>query len=357
MRRLAICLLCGLPGSGKSTLARSLEKHWLSESVFVITYDDVITADSFAEGPRRALGESREISSLSAEPERDETSVWKQHRQHILGYLEHLIVAVLNSSGLVCPESRSEETWHRFVDCLARQGLVSPARLDDGSPCHITNIPENNATCLVLDDNFYYQSMRYEVYQLACKYSLGFCQIYLQCPVECCLMRNRSRAVPVPDQTIWLMEKKMEIPNPRKNTWEQNSLVLDSSALTEENPGISDLLKEAVENPLRPLQEDSKDKDKDRAVCAANILHQADQSLRRSISETMQSVKGTISVQEMKLVAQELHGAKSRLLEQLKQSMSQKELLAFGAHTANDTLFLFKEQTEHIVYPYLCKAT
>ncbi|KAF2975087.1 hypothetical protein EK904_004142 [Melospiza melodia maxima] len=71
--------------------------------------------------------------------------------------------------------------------------------------------------------------MRYEVYQLARKYSLGFCQLFLECPVECCLQRNRLRSDPVPEQTIQLMARKIEMPDPRKNTWEQHSLILSSS--------------------------------------------------------------------------------------------------------------------------------
>lgn len=64
--------------------------------------------------------------------------------------------------------------------------------------------------------------------------SLGFCQIFLDCPVETCLKRNGQRPQPLPDETIQLMERKIEKPNPEKNAWEHNSLVIQSSACSSE---------------------------------------------------------------------------------------------------------------------------
>ncbi|XP_063291361.1 L-seryl-tRNA(Sec) kinase isoform X1 [Pelobates fuscus] len=346
-RRLALCLLCGLPASGKSTLAESLRKRASPHEsvVVVVTYDDVITAASFSEGL------ARQASGISAEPGGEETSLWKQFRHLLLQYIEQLIDAFLNSSGLVQPLCVSEKTWHRFIGCLERQGLILNAASDVKTSSLTLNIPENNSLCLVLDDNFYYQSMRYEVYQLARKYSAGFCQIYLHCPVDCCVMRNRSRACPVSDQTICLMEQKIEKPNAKKNTWEQNSLIIDSSEKDSmQDSKIPDLISQALENPITPVEEDYERKqEQDRAICAANILHQADKIYRRLISETMQTIKGTISVEEMKMLAQELQRAKSKLLEKLRQSMSLR------VPCAADMMFLIKEQVDNIVHPYLFK--
>lgn len=109
----------------------------------------------------------------------------------------------------------------------------------------------------LLDDNFYYPSMRYEVCQLArkCKNllinwichltlygssnigltssdvadSLGFCQVYLQCDLESCISRNQSRSQPVPTEVILEMVKRLESPNPHKNSWEINSITLNST--------------------------------------------------------------------------------------------------------------------------------
>ncbi|NP_001121470.1 L-seryl-tRNA(Sec) kinase [Xenopus tropicalis] len=354
-RKVAICLLCGLPGAGKSTLARSLSTRTSQQRFATISYDEIITAEAFRPELHDELYEqSREISRSSALLKNPETSPWKQHRQYLLEYLEHLIVALLNSSALAPPHGTSDGTWHRFVGCLQEQGLISSSGSSVETGTHSVKIPENDEVCLVLDDNFYYQSMRYEVYQLARKHSLGFCQIYLHCPVESCLLRNKGRPVSIPEGTIWLMDKKIQKPNPEKNSWEQNSLVLHSAQLIKaDDPRIIKLVNQAMANPLRPLQENLEIKDKDRAITAASILHQADQSIRRFISETMRRVKGAVSAQEMKVVAQELQSAKSEFLEDLKKSLSEKGIQPTTERSAATIVSLFKEQTDHIVQPFL----
>lgn len=60
--------------------------------------------------------------------------------------------------------------------------------------------------------------------------SLGFCQLFLDCPLETCLLRNGQRPQPLPNETIRLMERKIEKPNSEKNAWEHNSLVIPSSS-------------------------------------------------------------------------------------------------------------------------------
>jgi tRNA uridine 5-carbamoylmethylation protein Kti12 len=44
------------------------------------------------------------------------------------------------------------------------------------------------------------------------------------------LKRNGERSQPLPDETIQLMGRKIEKPNPEKNAWEHNSLIIQSSA-------------------------------------------------------------------------------------------------------------------------------
>ncbi|KAM4637134.1 L-seryl-tRNA(Sec) kinase [Discoglossus pictus] len=354
-RQLGLCVLCGLPGAGKSTLTQMLSRGACAQHIIIITYDDIITAEAFSVELCSPQCESREVSSEKHSTGEEETSLWKQHRRHLLVYIEQFIVALLSCSVLVAPPGSKKRSWNHFVQCLISQDILSCAGADLDSPHHLMNIPENSAMYMVLDDNFYYQSMRYEVYQLARKYSLGFCQIYLHCSLEQCLQRNRHRPHPVPDTTVCLMEEKMEKPNPEKNPWEQNSLSLDTSKqIRIADSRIIDLLNEALQNPLSPLQEDTEAKDKDRAICAASILHQADQSLRRLISETMKTMKGTISAQEVKFVARDVQNVKSKLLDNLRQSMSERNL-PHRTDPAPDIETLFKEEINQILQTYLSK--
>ncbi|XP_010713230.1 L-seryl-tRNA(Sec) kinase, partial [Meleagris gallopavo] len=218
----------------------------------------------------------------------------------------------------------------RFLSCFAEQGLL-PGR-DGGDP-------GVRPLCVVLDDNFYYRSMRYEVFQLAREYSLGFCQLFLECPLELCLQRNRLRGSPVPEGTICRMAQRVELPEPEKNPWEQNSLILSSSACTPEEQcdaglmeafhvQIINLLGAALENPVKQYKENTEQKEADRAICAASAVHQADQTCRRIISQTMKEAKDkNVLPSEMKSLAEELNKLKAEFLEDLRH----------GSHVENES--------------------
>ncbi|KFP74869.1 L-seryl-tRNA(Sec) kinase, partial [Apaloderma vittatum] len=205
---------------------------------------------------------------------------------------------------------------------------------------------------LVLDDNFYYQSMRYEVYQLARKYSLSFCQLFLECPLECCLQRNRLRSHPLPDQTICLMARKIEMPDLEKNSWEQNSLILNSLDCTlEDNEQIISLLATALENPVKQNEENTEQKEADRAICAASSVHQADQACRRVISQTMKDAKDkNILPSEMKSLAEELNKLKAEFLEDLRQGDGLKNQ---SSGPATRAISSFQREATNVVNKYI----
>ncbi|KAF6110937.1 phosphoseryl-tRNA kinase [Phyllostomus discolor] len=93
------------------------------------------------------------------------------------------------------------------------------------------------------------------------------------------------------------MARKIEEPNPKKNAWEHNSLTVQSPACSSAaSPALTDLLLAALENPVRYVEENVEQKETDRIVCSTNILHQADQMLRRIVSQTMKEAKGTLGV-------------------------------------------------------------
>ncbi|KFV56776.1 L-seryl-tRNA(Sec) kinase, partial [Gavia stellata] len=211
---------------------------------------------------------------------------------------------------------------------------------------------------LILDDNFYYQSMRHEVYQLARKYSLSFCQVFLECPLECCLQRNRLRSHPLPDQTIHLMAKKIEMPDLKKNTWEQNSLILKCFDCTsEDNEQIIRLLATALENPVKQNEENTEQKEADRAICAASTVHQADQTCRRIISQTMKDAKDkNILPSEMKSLAEELNKLKAEFLQDLRQGSDLKNQSCIQnpcSDPATSVISSFQHEAANVVNKYI----
>uniref|UniRef100_A0A8C3N8K9 Uncharacterized protein n=1 Tax=Geospiza parvula TaxID=87175 RepID=A0A8C3N8K9_GEOPR len=326
--RVGLCLLCGLPAAGKSTLGRALSRRlpqWPGWACALLAYDELIPPEAFRTSPSPSL------------------PGWKQSRRELLQCLEGLLRALLTGAPLPGP---AQPGWPRFLRCCRREGLLPAPDGDPGAA--------SRPLVLLLDDNFYYQSMRYEVYQLARKYSLGFCQLFLECPVECCLQRNRLRSDPVPEQTIQLMARKMEMPDPRKNTWEQHSLILSSSdGISEDDEQIMNLLATALENPERPNEEDTEQKEAARAICAASAVHQADQACRRAISEAMQDAKGkNVLPSEMKSLAEELNKLKAEFLEDLRQG---KTLKTQYYDPATSVLSSFQQEASKVVNKYILK--
>ncbi|NXA08507.1 PSTK kinase, partial [Sapayoa aenigma] len=268
---------------------------------------------------------------------------WKRSRRELLRCLERFLQWLLAGTPLPGP---AQPGWERFQRCCRREGLLPAAGTARAAAAR--------PLLLLLDDNFYYQSMRYELFQLARKYSLGFCQLFLECPLECCLQRNRLRSDPVPEQTICLMARKIEMPDVKKNAWEQNSLILRSSEyISEDNEQIINLLATALENPVVPNEEDTEQKEADRAICAASAVHQADQTCRRVISQAMKGARDkNVPPSEMKSLAEELNKLKAGFLEDLRQGKIQKPQYS---DPATSVISSFQHEAINVVNKYTLK--
>ncbi|NWZ50964.1 PSTK kinase, partial [Haliaeetus albicilla] len=285
---------------------------------------------------------------------------WKRSRRELLQCLERFLRAVVTGDPLSAPATAAQPAWERFLACCHGQGLLSSAESDAGAGRSWTLAATSRPLYLILDDNFYYRSMRYEVYQLARKYSLSFCQLFLECPLECCLQRNRLRSHPLPDQTICLMARRIEMPDLKKNAWEQNSLILKSFDCTsEDNEQIISLLAAALENPVKQNEENTEQKEADRAICAASTVHQADQTCRRIISQTMKDAKDkNIPSSEMKSLAEELNKLKAEFLEDLRQGNELKNQSCIqNQHSdpATSVISSFQHEATNVVNKYILK--
>ncbi|XP_023493557.1 L-seryl-tRNA(Sec) kinase isoform X1 [Equus caballus] len=341
-QKLGLCVLCGLPAAGKSTFARALSHRLQQErgwAVCVVAYDDVMPDAFLREASARPL-----------------PSQWKLLRQELLKYLEYFLMAVINGCQMSAPPDRTEAMWEDFITCLKDQNLISSAACEAQSCYLLTKTAVSGPLFLILDDNFYYQSMRYEVYQLARKYSLGFCQVFLDCSLETCLQRNGQRPQALPAETIHLMERKIEKPNPEKNAWEHNSLTIQSPACSPEaSLKLTDLLLTALENPVKCVEDNVEQKETDRITCSTNILHQADQTLRRIVSQTMKEAKDAqVLPYNLKLLAEELNKLKAEFLEDLRQG--NKKYLCFQQTTdIADVISSFHYEKDNTVQKYFSK--
>nr|XP_006630590.1 PREDICTED: L-seryl-tRNA(Sec) kinase isoform X1 [Lepisosteus oculatus] len=310
--RACLCLLCGLPAAGKSTLARALagELRQSGWDCLVLSYDELIPEEAF------------ELRPGEADIPINTHSSWKLHRQKVLRYLDDFLQRsprdALGVSGL--QTNREGETWRRFVHCVQQQRQLQ--RLQNHSdPLRSTaSQPSTTPLLILLDDNFFYQSMRYEVYQLARKHSLGFCQLYLYCEVSSCLSRNQQRQCPLPDKVIVEMAQRMEPPDLNRNPWEQNSLVLSSTDCTTQEciKNIIGLFGTALDNPLKPIQDNTEEREAARLCCASSVVHQVDQACRRLVSQAMQVARDNkVPQSDMRILAAELNQLKGSFLEDL----------------------------------------
>uniref|UniRef100_UPI003AABC12E L-seryl-tRNA(Sec) kinase-like n=1 Tax=Centroberyx gerrardi TaxID=166262 RepID=UPI003AABC12E len=296
-----LCVLCGLPAAGKSTLARTVSKLAAQQGrrSTVVPYDDLIPDHAFQ---LKVVEDDGRLQQTQTE--------WRLHRQAVLQCIEQFLrkPQVLAEPPTSCHINAA--AWGRCV-----RALLEPKSLD------------RSPLLILLDDNFYYPSMRYDVYQLARKCSLGFCQVYLHCAVESCISRNQSRSQPLPTEVILEMAKRLESPNPQKNSWEESSVALNS---TDNLPKgdiqrLMELISSALSNPLSPVDDNVEQKEADRLKCATSVVHQADQACRRLVSEAMKNAReNKVPPERMRSLAAELNESKTRFLHNLRKQFLQE---------------------------------
>lgn len=299
-----LCIFCGLPASGKSTLARAVialtaKQGWRAT---VVSYDEMILDEAFR------------IRSVDDHDLQQPLTEWKVHRQAMLHCIEHMLQNPQGMAPLAPSCHINSDAWRLCVQSLQLTGTVENSKT------------EQSPMLILLDDNFYYPSMRYEVYQLARKYSLGFCQVYLHCPVEVCIDRNLKRPQHLPTKVILDMARRMEPPSVGRNSWEKNSITLDSTSnLSEEDmQRLLELLSCSLNNPPSPMKDDAEQKEADRLRSASSVVHQADQACRRLVSEAMKSAKESkVPPECMRSLSAELNESKTRLLHNLRKQVLQ----------------------------------
>ena len=180
-------------------------------------------------------------------------------------------------------------------------------------------------TILLIDDNNYLPSMRYQYFQLARKCTAGFAQLHFSCDINLAKSRNRSRREEnvVPDQVIDTMSSKLEAPNPFSNKWEAFSFTLqvNETHQFENLDTIQAIINAAADNPVKEVTPNvsEEEREKDRVVCNANVIHQSDKLLRTLVNKKMISLKKNChSKEDMSVAGKRIYSVKNELLEDLK---------------------------------------
>ena len=206
--RPSLLLLCGLPGSGKSTLAR-----WLASA-------------AGAERLRSALGVrsllvhhlcfDAIVATMEAEAGASEfqPELWHAARERALQ---------------VTRERLDPSTAGTLANGEGLQGLGALASSSSSSECLGCEGGATNAEVLVLDDNFYYRSMRRPYYKLARERGVGLAILCLDVDADVAVARDarRSGRERVGETTIRLMEAALQWPGSDGAAWEAGaSLVI-----------------------------------------------------------------------------------------------------------------------------------
>uniref|UniRef100_A0A1I8FXB4 L-seryl-tRNA(Sec) kinase n=2 Tax=Macrostomum lignano TaxID=282301 RepID=A0A1I8FXB4_9PLAT len=274
----ALLIVMGLPGCGKTTLCSSLCRSPLLPAASAPDSATIrchhVEFDSFV--PDSAV-------QIGANYDSDEASSWKLARQALLKSLDKLLCRLVNGS----------KTYFSDDDDASLEpdltGLMTEAEMK----------PADWGRVILLDDNFYYASMRHAVFQLARHYSCGFGTVYLKASLAQLKLVNSIRDKPVPPAVIDRMWERLEAPNPERNPWEKFVCLFGQSDLgfldsaghysdSSVNGRLHSLIRDCLANPFEPPADPelaAKQAAEAREVCSMSLLHQADLRLRAIVSD------------------------------------------------------------------------
>ena len=281
-----ICLvvLIGVPGSGKSTFCELYSDYLTAKNCCCIhvCYDKLIPLETQAKM-------------------REEQGSWKAEREKIVEAVDQVLKIRTESDDL-------KDIDDVYVDKIIAKAVIK------------TNLKR---TVVLIDDNNYLPSMRYDYYQLARAHKIGFAQLHFSCDLVLAKKLNGSRLAEsqVPDEVIENMADKLEPPNPFSNKWEAFSFSLPvQDSVTHNLELVESIVQAATANPVTPVETVSEEvREKDRVACSASLVHQADKYLRGMVNKRMTELRTQgLSKESMKEVSQTIYSVKGEVLEDLK---------------------------------------
>ncbi|XP_046565705.1 L-seryl-tRNA(Sec) kinase-like isoform X2 [Haliotis rubra] len=334
-----IMVMCGLPASGKTTLVSQFVTSMSEEfSCHVVDYDKLMPPDT-----------EKQLIHQGAKAQ--DISLWKKYREVIISCVDRLLDKMKVPQTVNQQDKKADthqvvtqhtDTHHRDVhhtDTLICQSQAEASTLSEDSsqtgpeetlwPQFELNLGQeenrNGHNCqmvVVIDDNMYYRSMRYDYYQLARKYRLGFCEVYVDCPSDMAVARNRQRTLGrVEENVIVTMATKMEVPDGASYHWEKYSI-----SITHDTKNgccrMRGLVEAAILDPVQAVVEDVAGKEESRRRCSENVIHQTDQILRKLLATRMKTAKETqLSKADLRSLSTKLTEVKSIILTEMRSGL------------------------------------
>ena len=191
-----LLLICGLPSSGKSLLTNNLVKYSRQNPI------DFFGNECPAVFYKISIDELIPVKEQSIKIQTN-SGFWRQFR-HRLRIAIKLLVKQLKASDVAIDEAIDDEV-KGLLELIRSQNNVSNAD---------TLFQINRDFVLIIDDNLYYKSMRYECFQTSKQFGLGFAIIMINCDLELGLSRNRLRPDDrrLPEDVIIKMSERFECP-------------------------------------------------------------------------------------------------------------------------------------------------
>ena len=305
-----LVLLVGLPGAGKTTLCRTLkeEKQGCGRLMIIhLCYDDLIPLSVQREFVEQKRAERQGISNeWNRKEEEEEEKNWKVTGMEDSKDRKSIEQDKNNE------ESKRErqvigEDWksarhkiHTQVDQFLKYIITGKAdsRVESFFSIPLEAMESGAKYVIILDDNFYYRSMRYEFFQLARKHSAAFCQLYLECSTEEAVLHNDMREQRVPVDVVTAMGERLQAPQPQLHPWEANTYVLKKGGVDQVSQAWDVVIK-SFQHGLTPLEDRELEVAKARQCCSQSVVHQADLCLRAivkcMIKEQLQQVDKSCS--------------------------------------------------------------
>lgn len=331
-QKCCLLLIFGLPAAGKSNLARriqqmlnnyeALEKEGMKSHYTEHLACYLISIDKLMSVSEQAIAIK-------------ESGAWRRFRRNVLLATQLFIKQLI----LINSRNESVEGCNNVNLTDANVRRIYEAIVADSNNAFATN-KENFV--IIIDDNLYYRSMRYEWCQVARQVGFGFAQIFIDCPLEVAILRNNDRSEydKLPDDVIITMHRRLEKPDLKG--FEEQTLVLDERRDVADHE-ILYLIRDAIDNYAKYLQDiDTLREEKRAENHKKSLIHQVDCALREIIHEEIKDA----SVKERQRVAITLSRAKQSFLMQMRNSklllpeQTQQDLLRDEALKCETKLFL-----------------
>ncbi|KAK3759777.1 hypothetical protein RRG08_041732 [Elysia crispata] len=245
---------------------------------------------------------------------------WKSLRFQVLLVVQSLIQK-LQASGksgikeLCQPDGVTLDVWKNVFPCI----LSLSSRWQDSQ----------SQLIIIIDDNMYFRSMRYDYFKLARKYGTGFCQVFFNCSKSEAILRNSKRTEEhqIPEDVIVRMIEKLEPPDSENYTWEHSSVFIDMESHSDlYHQSTIHLLMSSLSNPVEAQSyPDEEEVMKNRFQNSTNLTHQGDLILRKCVAAWMAESKKQGSARYVQGRAKDALKAKELIMKRLKE-----DPLSFG---------------------------